>query len=397
MNENQEPNNEWKTVEGPGPENPKKKGMGPVKGILLALLIVFLLCVIGLLIRMVVSGDGDYFAPIKNIFGISEEKDDDSKEKESKKQDKVSGKTTSKKLSMVSSDAKKSGVKHYSMTISLKEAVKVSKDLEDEVDDFKDMIDLSKTRNNQLSKVSVKKLSDFEDYNDSKIEPRTTFEDDNEYNYNDDYNYDNQIEPYSNDYNYDDQIEPYNDNYPSGDDELDVDNYFNLLEQYEEFIDGELYIDLFAKKNEIVQLVIGLDYMPIVEKYYDYGIENEISQIESFETAEDFAEYIGSTLKMALTKETLIESLGDELQEYGISERDLEDLIDINIDTGLFEFYLKLNDDLNEKLAEYIEEYSDEIEELGIDPENIFETAVPVYNKEMKNEGYYDLFKITVE
>ena len=26
MNENQEPNNEWKTVDGPGPENPKKKG-----------------------------------------------------------------------------------------------------------------------------------------------------------------------------------------------------------------------------------------------------------------------------------------------------------------------------------------------------------------------------------
>ena len=100
---------------------------------------------------------------------------------------------------------------------------------------------------------------------------------------------------------------------------------------------------------------------------------------------------------MFLSKETLIESLAEETVEYGISERDLEEMIDINIETGLFEFYLNMNNDLNEKLADYIEENEEEIEELGIDPENIFETAVPVYNKEIKKEGYYDIFKITVE
>ena len=388
MEENKEPNNDWKTVGGPGPEQPQKKKMGPVKAILLALLIVFLMCVIGLLIRMEVAGDGDYFAPIKKIFKISEE-DDDKEVKEDKKVDKKGGET-SERLALLSSDAKKKGVKHYSMKISLKDIVELSEELKD-TDEFTDMFNMSKTStlntNAKVSKLAYGEEGDL--YSDDLIQPRSNDFGSDEYNYDDNY--------LSDDWNYDDQIDPHDDDdLLYGSDDVDVDTYFNILDQYSEFIDGEFYIDLFAKNNEIVQLVIGMDYMPIAQKYYDYCIENDVKEVKTFDSAEDFAKYMATTLKMALTKETLIESLAEQFEEYGITEKDLEELIDINIDTGIFEFYLNGNDEINEMLADYIEQYEDEIKEQGIDVDNIFESAVPIFNENMKDEGY-DIFKITVE
>ena len=66
MEENQNSNSDEFTFSEDGK---KKKGMGPLKGLLIALVMVFLIIVIGLLIRMVVAGDGDYFKPFKDMFG----------------------------------------------------------------------------------------------------------------------------------------------------------------------------------------------------------------------------------------------------------------------------------------------------------------------------------------
>lgn len=359
MAENQEPNNDWKTVEN-NETVKKKKGLGPVKGTLLALLIVFLICVIILLIRMEVSGDGDYFAPIKKMFGISNDSEieNDNEESLSNKKDSTNtNKKSSGKYALLSNSATEKGVKHYNITVSLAEFIEISEELE-ENEDMQSLISPI-SNNNASTNINKMQKLDFED-------------DESLYDNNDDLE------------NYDDSIDDY-------------DAYYDLLEEYKDIIDGELYIDLYAKGNEIIQVVLGIDYMKTIENYYNHEIEKGNSEIEEFESADDYAKYIKTTLKLILTKDTLISMFAEQMgSEFGIDEDELSELIDINIDKGLFEFYFNCNDELNEAFADLIAENEDEIEAEGIDPDNFFESMVPVYNKEMKKQGY-DFIKITVE
>ena len=139
MEENQVPNPEQQNNNVTGKQKTKKK-MGPVKGLLLAILIVFLICVLGLLIRMVVAGDGDYFKPIKDIFGIEEK--EDKKSSNSSKGGESSVKSAS-RYALLSSDTEGENVKHYRLTLDMGDFFSKIMEEYSTINDFSDDNDYS--------------------------------------------------------------------------------------------------------------------------------------------------------------------------------------------------------------------------------------------------------------
>ena len=122
MEENQVPNQNPEQFNISGNEK-KKKGLGPVKGTLLAIFIVILICLLGLLIRMVVADDGDFFKPIKSIFGIEDEEENEKKTSKTEKKSST-GKSSfqsAERYALLSDDVEDEDVKHYRLTIDMKE------------------------------------------------------------------------------------------------------------------------------------------------------------------------------------------------------------------------------------------------------------------------------------
>jgi len=329
MEENNSNNEEFKQVD-TNPVNKKKK-LGPVKGILLAILIVFLIVVVGLLIRMVVADDGDYFLPFKKMFGIEEEEDRKTK-KEKEPEEKTTSKTSvssAERLSKLSSDATAKDVEHYTVNVSLKELMNMGL--------------ATLTTNGDASELTNSLLDGFMDNND--MDDNWNYDDNDDYNWDDD-DYD--------DWNYDDEDED-DYNWDEEDDDEVLDNM--SLDDIAELMEGEIIVDLYTKGNEVVQVVVGIDYMDLLKNLYDYALELETEEVEAFDTFEDYADYIKTTLKMYLNKEMLVESIADEVSDY-IDEDELADMIDIVNDRGLFELYFTVNDDLNDQLQDYLDEYS---------------------------------------
>ena len=335
-NENQEPISNSNEFNFTG-NGKKKKGMGPVKGLLLALLIVFLICMIGLLIRMEIAGDGDYFKPIKEIFGIEGEEE----KQKAPKQDDLSSLNkqdtkSSERYTLLSEDVNDKNVKHYRMTLDIS-------DIFDYVLD-----ELENAANSYSPTTSL-------DFNDDYESDDYGYDDD-EYNYDDNYGYDDDEYNYDDSYGYDD--DEYNDDDSYGYDTGSSSNssfdqfsmYMSIFEQLKGMIEGELYVDVYFEGNDLVQVIAGCDYMDFVEILYDYmsSDEDTLSQMEDegVESLEDFTNYIVENLNEYFDEDYIYDELMEDedvqssFSELGIREKDIKDAIDIVNDKGLIEFYL---------------------------------------------------------
>ena len=136
-------------------------------------------------------------------------------------------------------------------------------------------------------------------------------------------------------------------------------------DQIKEIIDGEIYFDYYFEGNEIVQVVMGVDYGDLIEKLYDFILDEAGDEVvedmksEGIESAKDLADYIVKNIEERFDEEELIDQMYDneELKEglsnYGLNKNNIEEAIDIRFDRGIFEFYLTGTTKINEIFSEY--------------------------------------------
>ena len=336
---NQTPNPEQVNVSGNGK---KKKGLGPVKGLLLAILIVFLICVIGLLVRMVVEGDGDYFKPVKDLFGIEEEEeetsskkknkkksdDEDEDEKENRETKTNKGKTSSNSSSryaLLSDDTEDEDVKHYRMTLDMEEIMETVMDEMSELDE-----------------------DDYSSYGGSDIESMMGMA-------------------------------------------------MMILPEVSDMIAGEMYFDIYFEGNEIVQIIVGYDYGEFLENLYDYLKEEAGDELEEegIKSADDLADMLVEQFNEYLDEDALCKELmnssddtAETLSEMGIKEKDIKEAIDINNAKGVIEFYITGTTKLKGLMSMVLdsEEFQEELKDMAtetkikIDEDNIIESILEAMN-----------------
>lgn len=369
MEENQNSNSDEFTFSEDGK---KKKGMGPLKGLLIALVMVFLIIVIGLLIRMVVAGDGDYFKPFKDMFGIETEDDTNKTKDEESVSDKLPGSNqsvSSSRYLLLSDEVENENVKHYRMTI-----------------DVKDMV--SKVMDQMYNTYDSNEDEDlYSDEYDNTL--------DNEDSYSDNWLDDESSDDYSND---DLDSYPTDESSTSAEIENVLGTLSFMMGFLEDMIDGEIYADVYFEGNEIVQVVVGYDYEKFIENYYESALDDEdaMSELEEqgIESVEDFKEYISSQFDEYLDEDYLCEMLMKEedvassLGELGIKEKDIKDAIDINNDIGLIEIYLNGTSKVKALISMGLEStgFQDTIEEIEeendftFDEDNIIESFFELAN-----------------
>ncbi len=261
----------------------KKKSMGPLKGLLLAILVVFLICVIGLLIRMVVVGDGDYFKPIKDIFGIEGKKEDTKAPVEQKVQSVVSGQ----RYTLLNSKEEAEDVKHYRFSV-------------DPV-------------------VLASKLMDV-----FGVEGRVSTEE----------------------------------------------------------IGGDVYLDIFANEDEFVGLVLGYDYLDMLEEQYNQYVKDpdmkDMLKEEGIDNLSDFVEMFESQID--IDKDEIIDEMFkddetvEKLNMLGISKKDIDEAINLVKDNGLLEVYVYGTEKFNELVSG---EYNEQLEQIGNDLDTEYEEEIP--------------------
>lgn len=352
----------------------KKKQMGPVAGILVALIIAIIIIAIGLLIRMVVSNDGDYFKPFKTMFGI--EKDDDDDEEDDEKQDddetkssknaKKSEKVVEKKkfssdrYTLLSDDVEDEDVKHYRLTVDVGEIVKP---LLAESTSSSSSKSTSKSNSNSNSK----KESTSKSNSTSNSKKKSTSTDD---------------------------LEDF------------MDMYTELLPQMGDMIDGEMYVDIYFEGNEIVQLVIGYDYGELLDKFYEYAKEESKEELEEegIESVDDFAEFIVDSLDEYLDEDALYDMLAETsgfeetLKAMGIKEKDVKEAIEFCNEEGVIEVYIYGTTKLKGLFSmvldskDFQDSFKDMEKETGVklDKDNVIESIIKAANKsdDFKEAGF---------
>ena len=315
----------------------KKKGMGPIKGLIVALILAICILAIGLLIRMLIADDGDFFKPIKNIFGIEEKnEEEDTKEDDAKKSSKkISSNRKNENLSnryvYLSNKVEDKEVKHYRLTVDM---------------------------GNFIEKF-------MEEFDEDKIDEMF-----------------NEKEDVSTDSNNLNTL---------------IQTYISLLQQLSDLIDGEMYFDIYFEENEIVQIILGYDYNKLLENIYEYvkKLDSDGMKEEGINNLEDFVKYVKDQIEDSINEEVICdmildsnEEVKDTLSEYGIKEKDIKDAIDINIDNGLIELYINGTTKLKAIISMALDskEFQDNIKQIEkdskikIDEDNIIESILKSIN-----------------
>lgn len=333
-------------------EQPKKKKGNGLKRFFILLLVIIIVAAFALLIRYAIVGDS-YFAPFEKLFGLEEEIDDDEEDEivEEKETNKTAG-----RMSLLAAEATEKGVTHYTLELDIAELIEMGLDFYLAENSYS----LDGMSNNN-SEYTTKKLSTAlisEDYNDYSIEA-----------YSDDYEEDS------------------------------LSTVEDQIEEMIEYLDGgKIVIDMYAKGNEIIQVIVTIEYDEMLENLYDYMVENEVEEISSFETAEDFKNYVETTLGMYLNKSIIMDAIEEELdnEDIDMDIEEIEECFDMIAVDGAYEFYFTLSEDMNEMIAEFVEDNAEDMEDEGIDPDNFVESMVEYYNETMEDEGY-DQFVIEID
>ena len=164
----------------------------------------------------------------------------------------------------------------------------------------------------------------------------------------------------------------------------------------EMFTDCEIILDCYANGNDVKQLLITVPYEQLVENVY-YGlsdIEELVQEIDptadlgiEYSSYEEMLEEIESILENDLTTKELQTALSEEL---GSEYQEIADSAECIVEDGKIQISFDLT---SIDLDSYISEYSAELEELGIDSENVVESLVTVWNEYIDEVGYGGLIE----
>ena len=285
---------------------------------------------------MVVAGDGDYFKPFKDIFGIEEKEEKTT----SKGGDSLEAKSA--RYALLSDEVNNENIKHYRLTLDMGEYFStIMKTLED--------VDNSEAE---------------EDY----------------------YNY----EDTEDDYYYDDSTTETETN---GMEEM-LGMATMMMQMMGDMVDGEMYFDVYFEGNEIVQVIVGYDYEKLAKNIYDFTIENaseEDLEEPGMESYEAFLEEMNNQFIELLDEDVICEAIMQDedmkssLSEIGIKEKDIKDAIDFNCDKGIFEVYINGTTKLKALISmglesEDFKKYVDE-NNIDIDEDNIIESFLETANE----------------
>lgn len=384
-------------------EPPKKKKAGAGKVILITLVIVLCILFIGLLIRMLIAGDNDYFKPVKEMFGIEEPEEKKSSkvakgEEDDEDDDEESSINAAKRYTLLSEETKEDGVTHYRMTID------TAKFLSKTLDYYKQSVDETNKILEKSKEAAERAKSATENNVSSNYSSNTS------------------------------------------DDEGEVeDETAEIFEKLNDAIKGDLgetYIDIYFDGNDFIQAVIGSDYGKSIEKIWKYVSENkdEVSEyldeyysyiddstysltdeeeemltafkdaVEDFMEAEDANEAANSLLKLSkkyMTKETIYDMIfaNDEdeiMEETGFTEKDIKAAFDIVNAKGLTEIYINGTSKIQDEIDKLIDDddFEDQLEELedeeniSLDKDNLFESGIKALNKVFRSEEYIKDFNL---
>lgn len=142
----------------------------------------------------------------------------------------------------------------------------------------------------------------------------------------------------------------------------------------------EVVVDIYANGNELKQVIVTVEYEKFVENVYETMQGTEGFDYESYE---DCLADFEATFEEELTTENIQATMAEDETVAAYA-----DYVSCVMEDGKVQIGVDLTEvDLNT----YVEQYSAELEELGIDPENVVESAVEVWNNYINENGYEGL------
>ena len=157
------------------------------------------------------------------------------------------------------------------------------------------------------------------------------------------------------------------------------------------FTDCEIIVDCYANGNDIKQLLITIPYEQMIENFY-----NEMTEIETLLSSLDPSYvsmgYTSYDECLADFEETLLSECTTENIRTMLSEEDVDskyaeiiNTAECIVEDGKIQISLNLS---SISIDEYIGEFADEFEELGIDSDNLVESMVDTWNSYIDEVGY---------
>lgn len=162
------------------------------------------------------------------------------------------------------------------------------------------------------------------------------------------------------------------------------DSVSELIDMIEDMTkDCELIFDIYANENDLKQVIATFEYETFVENVYETMKDTDDFEYDSYEEClEGFEDEVLSEL----TTESLQESLADSESELA----DYAKYCEIVAKNGKIQISVDLR---KVDLESYIEEYADELEDFGIDTENVVKSAVEAWNEYIDDNGYDGLIE----
>ncbi len=157
------------------------------------------------------------------------------------------------------------------------------------------------------------------------------------------------------------------------------------------FEDCEIIIDCYANGNDIKQLLITVPYEQMIENFY-----NEMTEIETLISSLDPSYvsmgYTSYEECLADFEETVLSECTTENIRNVLSEEDsaskyaeIINTAECIVEDGKIQISLNLS---SISIDEYIGEFKDQFEEIGIDSDNLVESVVETWNSYIDEVGY---------
>lgn len=158
------------------------------------------------------------------------------------------------------------------------------------------------------------------------------------------------------------------------------------------FAECEIILDCYAKGNDIKQLIITIPYERMVKNLY-----SEMDNLEEFvqalsPTASLGLEFDSYEAMLADFEEEVLSGFTTDELRASLSEEDIDSkyseiikTAECTVEDGKIQISFNLS---SIKIDDYIGEFRDELEAMGIDPDNLVESAVETWNAYIDEEGY---------
>ena len=157
------------------------------------------------------------------------------------------------------------------------------------------------------------------------------------------------------------------------------------------FVDSEIIIDCYANGNNIKQVLITFEYTGVVNNLYNAMTEIE-ELLVTLDPAYEKTGYSSAEEMLKDFEETILTVCTTENIRSVLSENDTDSkyaeiikTAECVVEDGKIQVSLNLS---SISIDEYIGKVEDELVEMGIDPDNVVESAVEAWNSYINDVGY---------